>query len=366
MKIFYAVQATGNGHISRALEIIPFLEKYGEVHVFLSGNNYGLNIGLPIVYRSKGLSFQYDSTKGSIDLKKTFKSINFSKIWTESKYLPVEKYDLVINDFEFITSLACRIKGIASVHFGHQASFRSKFIPRPQKYNHVSEWFIRNFVKAEHTIGLHFKHYDPTIFQPIIRQSILNAKPSTHDHVTVYLGHYGISTIFNNVKELKDIRFEVFSKEVMHVHTVEHVTFYPVHTERFTQSLLTCRCLITGAGFETPAEALYLKKNMMLLPVQGQYEQLCNAEALKEFNVPILDGFTENFYAQLLQLIESSPNNLWELKDTTSSIVQHVVEKGIGTIRMSDRPKASDQTVNKITSEVFSTNDEQMSHTNVG
>ena len=39
MKILYAVQATGNGHISRAAEIIPLLQTYGSVDVMLSGNN---------------------------------------------------------------------------------------------------------------------------------------------------------------------------------------------------------------------------------------------------------------------------------------------------------------------------------------
>jgi len=36
MKILYAVQATGNGHISRATQLLPYMEKYGEVDVFLS------------------------------------------------------------------------------------------------------------------------------------------------------------------------------------------------------------------------------------------------------------------------------------------------------------------------------------------
>ena len=34
MKIFYAVQATGNGHISRAVELLPYLQQYGQVDVF--------------------------------------------------------------------------------------------------------------------------------------------------------------------------------------------------------------------------------------------------------------------------------------------------------------------------------------------
>ena len=56
MKIFYAVQATGNGHISRANTLLPYLEEFGQVDVFLSGSNYALKSDLPIAYRSKGLS----------------------------------------------------------------------------------------------------------------------------------------------------------------------------------------------------------------------------------------------------------------------------------------------------------------------
>jgi len=34
-KIFYAVQATGNGHVSRAQQLYPYLKQFGEVD-FLS------------------------------------------------------------------------------------------------------------------------------------------------------------------------------------------------------------------------------------------------------------------------------------------------------------------------------------------
>jgi len=43
MKIFYAVQATGNGHISRAMQLLPYLRRYGNVDIFLSGSNSQLN-----------------------------------------------------------------------------------------------------------------------------------------------------------------------------------------------------------------------------------------------------------------------------------------------------------------------------------
>ncbi len=43
MKIFYAIQATGNGHISRAMELLPYLQTYGETDLFLSGANSSLS-----------------------------------------------------------------------------------------------------------------------------------------------------------------------------------------------------------------------------------------------------------------------------------------------------------------------------------
>jgi len=59
MKILYAVQATGNGHISRAMELLPSLNLYGQTDVFLSGANSQLKADLPVRYRSKGLTLFY-------------------------------------------------------------------------------------------------------------------------------------------------------------------------------------------------------------------------------------------------------------------------------------------------------------------
>src|SRR5580658_10000244 len=132
MKIFYAVQATGNGHISRAMEMLPCLERYGRVDLFLSGANNSLKLNAPVKYRSKGLGFFYTNT-GSLNYADTIRKFAPLRVLSEVKALPVEKYDLVINDFESITSLACRFKKIPSINFGHQASFMSDQVPRPKQ-----------------------------------------------------------------------------------------------------------------------------------------------------------------------------------------------------------------------------------------
>src|ERR1700737_271969 len=141
MKIFYAVQATGNGHISRAMELLPSLERYGQVDIFLSGANNTLQLDSAVKYRSKGLCLFY-SDNGGLDYPQIVRKFAPLRIMREIKDLPVEKYDLVINDFESITSLACAYKKVPSVNFGHQASFVSPKTPRPAKKVVMGEWIL--------------------------------------------------------------------------------------------------------------------------------------------------------------------------------------------------------------------------------
>ena len=326
MKIFYAVQATGNGHISRANSILPLLQKYGDVDIFLSGNNSALKTSMPVAYRSKGISLQYDIKSGGIDVMKTIGGIHLRKLLNEARFLPVEKYDLVINDFECITSLACKFKGIPSVHFGHQASFMSKKVPRPTKKNLLGEWVLSNYATGTRSVGLHFKQYDDNIFSPVIKPSILNATPVNEGHITVYLGHYADHLVVKQLQRLKNFKFHLFSNQVENVMQEDNVKLLPLSQAMFDDSLINAHGVITGAGFETPAEALYLGKRLMVLPMHGQYEQACNAAALKEFNVAVVDTIDDYFPVYFNKWIFDGRQSLEFLLSTpVEKIVESVV-----------------------------------------
>ena len=60
MKILYALQGTGNGHLTRAQKILPILENYGELDVFMSGSNTQLKLENYDVKQRKGLSLFYN------------------------------------------------------------------------------------------------------------------------------------------------------------------------------------------------------------------------------------------------------------------------------------------------------------------
>lgn len=325
MKILYAVQATGNGHISRAMELLPFLRNYGQVDVFLSGANSQLKADMPVRYRSKGLTLFYNNG-GGLNYPKIIKCLNPLRVWREMKELPVEKYDVVVNDFECITSLACAWKKVPSVNFGHQASFQSALTPRPAKKDLIGEYILKHFAKATSYLGLHFEKYDDFIFTPVIKKEILQAKPVNENHITVYLSSYSDETIQQYFSQLKGFQFQVFSKQVTQPTTAGNITFIPVNNRLFTKSMISSAGVITGAGFETPAEALHLQKKLMVIPIRGQYEQLCNAAALEKLQVKVLQKIDSSFAASFYNWIETdSQKKIW-YPDIAPQLVENLLE----------------------------------------
>ena len=324
MKIFYAVQATGNGHISRAMEVLPFLERYGKVDIFLSGANNSLQLDAPVKYRSRGLSLFYTNS-GGLNYWEIARQVAPLRVWKEVRDLPIENYDLVINDFECITSLSCMYKKIPSVNFGHQASFVSPKTPRPQHREWMGEWILRNYARATQYVGLHFKQYDDFILPPVIKREILQAEPVDKGHITVYLSSYSDATVRRYLQPLTDFRFQVFSKEVKKPTPDGNILFLPVSRAGFNKSLITCRAILTGAGFETPAEALYLGKKLMVIPIRGQYEQACNAAALQKMGVPVLKALDAGFAGVFAPWMAQRRKPCLHLDYSTENIVSYLM-----------------------------------------
>jgi uncharacterized protein (TIGR00661 family) len=304
MKIFYAVQATGNGHISRAMELLPHLQQHGTVDIFLSGDNSNLEMDAPVKYRSKGLSLYFNSC-GGLDYWKIIRGFNPLRLNKEINDLPVEKYDLVINDFEFITAASCARRKIPSVQLGHQASFQTRLTPRPDNKNAIGEWILKNYAKATDYIGLHFDKYDGFILPPVIKKDILDAEPVDKGHITVYLPAYSESVLEKIFQPFRETQFHIFSKEIKQPVKKGNIIFLPVNKPLFNQSLIECNGIITGAGFETPAEALHLGKKLLAIPTRGQYEQQCNAAALKRMGVTCIEKIDRKFPAIFHQWLET-------------------------------------------------------------
>ena len=298
MKIFYAIQATGNGHISRAVQLYPYLKMFGTVDFFMSGNNASLNVDIPIKYKSKGCSLHY-SKCGGLDYWEIAKNIKPLQMYRDAKALPLSDYDVVINDFDSITSLACKIQKVKSVQFGHQASFMSDLTPRPEKNNIMGELVLKHYAPAPKYIGLHFKKYDSFIHPPIIKDEIFLATPKDLNHISVYLPSFDRECLEKAFHKVKGIEFQWFLNDIKEIRKEGNITYFPVNQKLFNESLINCHGILTGGGFETPAEALFLNKKILSIPIKNHYEQECNAAALKLLGVPVLNKVGDDFHIEI-------------------------------------------------------------------
>ncbi|HEX5167740.1 MAG TPA: glycosyltransferase family protein [Cyclobacteriaceae bacterium] len=324
MKILYAIQGTGNGHLTRAEDVIPVLKQYGDLDLFVSGAQADVKLSFPVKYKSKGLSF-YFGKKGGVDFFKTFKKNSSKDVYREIKKFPVEKYDVVINDFEPISAWACRKRHVPCVSLSHQSALLSKKIPRPHTIDPVGEWILHNYAPVEKYIGFHFERYDKLIYTPVIRSEIRNAPRKNKEHYTVYLPAYDDKKLVPILGKMSRVRWHIFSKHTKKTYHVGKLSVYPVNKEAFAESMTTAKGVLCGAGFETPAEALYLGKKLLVVPMKAQVEQHYNAAALKQLGVPVLKKVKKKNIEKITEWIETDANISVDYPDVTAEAVEHAM-----------------------------------------
>ncbi len=325
MKILYAIQGTGNGHISRARDIINVLKMKGELDLLVSGTQSDITIDYPIKYKFSGLSFFFGH-KGGVDLPKTFYKTNAFRLNKEISSVPVEEYDLVINDFEPISAWACRLKGIPCIGLSHQSAILSPNAPKPANFNYVGDFIYKNYAPVSKLYGFHYRKFDKNIFTPVIRKQIREAKISDQGHYTVYLPSYGDAELYNFLSTFQNIKWEVFSKHNRSPFKLGNVHIRPLNNDAFVKSITSSTGVLCGAGFETPAEALFLNKKLLVIPMKNQYEQQCNAETLKMMGVSVLNKLDERSIYPVAEWLENDNAIHVNYPDITENIIDLIID----------------------------------------
>ena len=309
MNILYGIQGTGNGHLSRAESIYKLLStKADKVDVLLSGNNYSLTPHVPIKYRNKGLTFVINN--GKIDYIKTLANLDVFTSYIEQKNIPFKDYDIIITDFEPITAWASLRFKIPSIHISHQASFLEKNVPRPESRNILGEYIMKYFCPTNDYIGLHYKSYGPSISEPVISNEVMSLSCVVGDHVSVYLPWFDDDHLVSIFSKIKDVKFCIFSKKTKSFNSFKNIDFYPIEKISFLENIRTSCGVISNAGFQTSSEVLYLGKRLIVIPIKGQYEQLCNVAALNKIGVKSLNDLSENLNGIILEWLDSQPIKL--------------------------------------------------------
>jgi len=320
MKILYAVQGTGNGHIARAYEVIAHLKRYGDVDILISGTQCDIKLPWKVKYRFYGLSFIFGK-KGGVDMKETMLRMRPYEFLKEIYSVPVREYDLVLNDFEPVTAWACKLKNVKCIGLSHQSAVLNPMAPKPKITDLLGKAILKYYAPVSISHGFHFKNIDKNVSTPVIRDDIRWANSEDKGHYTVYLPSYSDEKIIAALSQIKEVQWHVFSKHSNTAYKSGNVKIKPVNKEKFTKSLVSGTGVLCNAGFETPAEALFLGKKLCVIPMKGQYEQACNSAFLESMGVPALSRLS-NSTGTIQQWVNSDqrikvdyPNNLSTLID---------------------------------------------------
>ena len=326
MKILYAIQGTGNGHISRARSIIPLLQEKGDVDLLISGTQADVQLDQQVRYQFQGLGFIFGK-KGGVDVAATYRKNKLRQLFKEINSLPVHEYDIVINDFEPVSAWACYLQGKPCIGLSHQSAVLHSKAPQPKQADPLGIAILKYYAPSTVRYGFHFNHYGDHIYTPVIREQVRALKPESGSHYTVYLPAYDDDRILAMLSVFDQVEWQVFSKHNTQAFHEKNISIRPISNEAFLESMATSAGVLCGAGFETPAEALFLKKKLMVIPMKGQYEQQCNAAALKKMGVPVLKSLKKKHQEKISSWLESGDIIGVDYPDKTEDIINTLLSQ---------------------------------------
>lgn len=280
MKILYGVQATGNGHISRAVAMSTALAAYPDVEItwLYSGRPKEELFGVAddFLWR-RGMTFA--TSDGKVSYLKTAITNNFIRLVSDIRSLDPGKYDQMVVDYEPVTAWAAKLRSVPTIGIGHQYAFNFK-IPLAGD-NFISRSVMKYFAPATKGVGLHWHHFGFPILPPIVDLEGHQRQTPIPEKVVVYLPFEDQSKVIGLLRKIESHDFYLYGpgldhEDIVNVHT------RPLSRHGFKQDLVSASSVLCNSGFELVSECLSMGIRVMTKPLDAQVEQISNAFALSQ------------------------------------------------------------------------------------
>jgi uncharacterized protein (TIGR00661 family) len=260
---------------------------------------------------------------------KTYLKSNTFRLMKEIRQLPIENYDLVINDFEPVSAWATHMRKLPCVALSNQCATLSPRVPQPKDKDRVGMFVLKHYAPSTSQYGFQFQNFAQNIFTPVIRKEIRQLNVTDKGHYTVYLPAYDDERLIKNLTRFKDVKWEVFSKHNKVASKHKNVYIQPINQAAFLKSLASCSGTLCAAGFGATSEALHLKKKLLIIPMKAQYEQLCNATVLKTMDVPVMKSLKKKHAHHIDNWLSNGKVVDVNYPDITADILEQIVDDQI-------------------------------------
>ena len=300
MRILYGVVGEGMGHAIRSKVVLEQLFAQGhEVEIMASSRAVDfLGKHFPEVHRIHGLHIIYDENR--VRKGRTL----WSNVQEGSAALPqqIRAYfelvqdfapQIVISDFESWVYFYAKLKRLPIVSIDNmQVINRCRHDARIAKGIRAELELTRAFVKSKLPFCDHYlittffypelRRKRTTLVPPLLRQEILNARPSSGDHLLVYQTAEGNEALPAALAALgQPCRVYGMRRELKQDVQEGSLLYRPFDERRFVEDLASARAVVSGGGFTLMSECVYLHKPVLSVPVHGQLEQVLNARYLE-------------------------------------------------------------------------------------
>ena len=329
-KFIFTIQGEGRGHLTQAISLTQIAREAGhEVVGYAIGAVEGRKIpDFFIQFIGDTPLIQYESPtinygKGSsVHVGKTALQ-GFTKLASYCKsakklecFISDLKPDGLINFYEAITGLyylKTRSK-IPCMSLGHQYLLLNKYF-KSIKEKPLDQFLLNLNTKitgigSRKFLGLSFMampndlQKNIIVVPPLLRQEVKFAQKKNGENWLVYLTHFKLAEgIIKWSNENPTILIDCFwdnptKPEVLKYS--DNLTFHPIDANKYLLKMTECAGLISTAGFESVAEAMYLNKPVMMVPVPNHIEQMINAHdgqragagiAASKFNLDLFKNY---------------------------------------------------------------------------
>lgn len=279
MRVLYGVQATGQGHISRARAMAKALSDHAiEVSWLFSGRERQALFDMsPFGQFDHRQGLTFATEQGRIRYRQTLRNSKPVEFIQDVRQLDLEPYDIVVTDFEPVTAWAAKHQGKTCVGIGHQYAFGDD---TPVSGDNVlSRTIMRTFAPVSLPLGLHWHHYADNVLPPIL--DLPDLPVLCGEHVVVYLpfeDQDAVTALLQRFPAHRFVQYVGRNQPGQHGNVVRK----QASISGFKQDLSSCRAVVCNSGFELISECLQWGKPVLTKPLAGQMEQHSNALALQQ------------------------------------------------------------------------------------
>jgi uncharacterized protein (TIGR00661 family) len=305
MRVFFTVQGEGRGHLTQALALRAMLARRGhEVVGVVLGHNgqrpapgyFAEGIGAPVwVQRSPG--FVFKGARG-VCAGATLYEVGLGlptylrSLWQLRRRLRQCQPDVVVNFLEPLLGLhnACFGARVPTVVVGHQYLLEHPVFPRVAEFP-ASRRIMRGYLQVvgarSARLALSFYPAPPlperrlTVCPPLLRAQLFEQEVTRGNYLLVYLLNHGYAEAIRKWHERHPhVPIHCFYDKPGapdEEQATPNLCFHRLNGEKFLRLMAGCRAVVTTAGFETVCEAAWLRKPLLMVPVENHVEQYLNA-----------------------------------------------------------------------------------------